>query len=330
MDKLKVHRWARYGHERLYVSHEDGSQLGYFDVKSGHFHAEDSAHLPFLAQAVTEYSAGAVPTPQRSDIQCPTPPPDRSVAPITNPLDLPPLELGTPSGSLTRPPTAPPPPLAEAPQPPPLPEWRDLSQTAAGAAARERALAEREAQGAVRHVVSRIVGAKTEERAWRIGADGEQAVAAQLKRLGHPWRVLHAVPVGERGSDIDHVVIGPAGVFTVNAKHHPHTSIWVGGDTVMVGGRRVPYVRNSRHEARRASKLLSRHTGWPVPVVGLIAVVGAHDGFTIKRQPEDGAVVIVQRRRISQYLRTLPLRLDSHQIDAVFDIARRSTTWRQT
>jgi hypothetical protein len=101
------------------------------------------------------------------------------------------------------------------------------------------------------------VGARTEERAWRIGADGEQAVAAQLTRLGPSWRVLHAVRVGDHGSDIDHVVIGPAGVFTVNAKHHPNTSIWVGGDTFMVNGQRVPYVRNSRHEARRAARRLS-------------------------------------------------------------------------
>ncbi|MDP9431276.1 MAG: NERD domain-containing protein [Actinomycetota bacterium] len=54
---------------------------------------------------------------------------------------------------------------------------------------------------------------KTDERAWRIGADGEKAVAARLAELGDRWRVLHAVPVGERGSDIDHVVIGPRLAF---------------------------------------------------------------------------------------------------------------------
>jgi len=32
--------------------------------------------------------------------------------------------------------------------------------------------------------VSRLVGAKTDERARRIGADGEQAVAAQISHLG--------------------------------------------------------------------------------------------------------------------------------------------------
>jgi len=121
--------------------------------------------------------------------------------------------------------------------------------------------------------------------------------------------------------------IGHDDVFTANAKHHRRTSIWVGGDTFMVNGQRVPYMRNSRHEARRASKLLTTHAGLSVGVVGLIAVIGAHNGLKIKRQPEDGAVMLLERRRITQYLQHLPPRLGVREIEAVFDVAHRSTTW---
>jgi hypothetical protein len=197
----------------------------------------------------------------------------------------------------------------------------------AGAAARERALAERAAQGRVRHVLARIVGAHTDERAWRIGADGEQAVADQLTKLGPQWRVLHAVRVGEHGSDIDHVAIGPGGVFTVNAKHHPDKSIWVGGDTFLVNGRPVPYIRNSRHEARRAARLLTEQAGFPVETTGVIAVMGAHRGFTVKKQPEDGEVLVVPRKRIAQLLLKTSPRLTDRQTQAIFEVARRSSTW---
>jgi hypothetical protein len=208
------------------------------------------------------------------------------------------------------------------------PAWEDISGHQAGSAVQEQALAAREAQGKVRHFLARVLDVKTEERAWRVGAAGEQAVAAQLAKLGPEWRVLHSIEVGDRGSDIDHVVIGPGGVLTVNAKNHPNTMIWVGGDTFMVNGQRVPYIRNSRYEAKRAGRLLSEQAGFPVTVLGVIAVMGAHKGFKIKKQPEDGAVVIVQRRRIAQYLQRLPRRLTDREIEAIYDVARRSTTWR--
>jgi len=172
------------------------------------------------------------------------------------------------------------------------------------------------------------VGAKTNERAWRIGADGEEAVADQLAKLGPQWQVLHAVRVGDRGSDIDHVVIGPAGVFTVNAKHHPHANVWVGGDTFLVNGQRAPYVRNSRHEALRAAQLLTEQAGFPVEVTGVIAVIGAHKGFTVKKQPEDGAVIVTPRKRISQIILKRPPQLTPLEINAIYQVARRSTTWQ--
>lgn len=300
MTEWIVRRWARYGHERLYAETPGGTALGYLDVKTGRYHSDDLANLPLLEKAIGDHLAA-------QGVQAPAPVGADAAASVI-------AAMGAPGAAIP----------VEAPA---EPDWQDISGTAAGAAARERALAERAAQGRVRGALARFVGAKTEERAWRIGADGEQAVAAQLAKLGPDWRVLHAVRVGERGSDIDHVVIGPAGVFTVNAKHHPNTSIWVGGDTFMVNGQRVPYIRNSRHEARRAARLLTGRVGFPVTATGVIAVVGAHKGFTIKKQPEDGAVAVVQRRRISQLLLKMPRRLTTREIEVIFDVARRSTTW---
>jgi len=47
----------------------------------------------------------------------------------------------------------------------------------------------------------------------------------RLLRRSPRWRVLHSVPLRDaRGAvrgDIDHVLIGPPGVVTINTKHHP-------------------------------------------------------------------------------------------------------------
>jgi Nuclease-related domain len=72
--------------------------------------------------------------------------------------------------------------------------------------------------------------------AWRRGAAGERRTArvlAALERQG--WAVLHdlALP-GSRGN-IDHLVIGPGGVFVIDSKHyrgrlqlHPSRRLWHG------------------------------------------------------------------------------------------------------
>lgn len=302
MTEWIVRRWARYGNERLYAETPGGTALGYLDLKTGRYHSDDITNLPLLERAVSDHLIAHQPV-------LPT---EIRVEPAHRLPEVKSAEV----------PAAPPPLRAEEEQ------WTDISGTRAGGAARERAIAERQAQGRVRNMVARLMGVKTDERAWRIGADGEEAVAEQLAKLGPQWRVLHAVRVGENGADIDHVVIGPAGVFTVNAKNHPYKSIWVGGETFMINGHRVPYIRNSRHEARRAARLLSQRAGFPVEAIGLVAVMGAHNGFNIKNQPDDGKVVIVQRKRISHLLLTLPQRLAAPEIDAIYDVARRSSTWR--
>lgn len=180
----------------------------------------------------------------------------------------------------------------------------------------------------VKSVLARVLGVHSDERAWRIGADGEEKVAAQLAKLVRKdarWRVLHAIPVGTRGSDIDHLVVGPAGVFTINAKHHPGAKVWVGGNTVMVDGFKQPYVRNSRHEAARASKLLTHACGFAVHVEGLIVTVNAGD-VVVKSQPE--GVSVVPRMQVAKWLRRHGEIHDESSVDTIYEAARRSTTWR--
>src|SRR5207237_10470926 len=81
----------------------------------------------------------------------------------------------------------------------------DLAWRRPGSGARDQARRAREA-APVRTVLARLMGVHTTERAWRLGAEGEEIVGAQLGRLGAKaprWRVLHAVHVGEEGAAMD-------------------------------------------------------------------------------------------------------------------------------
>jgi hypothetical protein len=58
----------------------------------------------------------------------------------------------------------------------------------------------------------------------------------------------------------------------------------------------------------------------------MTAVMGAHKDLKIRKQPEEKAVVTVQRGRVSQFIQSVPPRLSYGEIEAIYD-ARRSTTW---
>jgi hypothetical protein len=144
-------------------------------------------------------------------------------------------------------------------------------------------------------------------------------------KLGDGWHWIHAVPVGENGSDIDHVVIGPAGVFTLNAKRHPGRKAWIAEWAVMVNGTKTDYLRNSRFEAARASTLLSSACGFSITVKAVIVFVDLNH-FTVKQMPKD--VHVVTRTRLVNWLQSLHTTLDPATVETVFAKARLSTTWQ--
>jgi hypothetical protein len=200
---------------------------------------------------------------------------------------------------------------------------RDLAANTAGAAARAKR-DEVNAEAPFVNLVARVFGVKTEERNWRVGAKGEEKVAKELRKLGTGWNVLHAVEVGDRGSDIDHVVIGPAGVFTLNTKRHPRAKAWAAEHAVLLNGQRTHYLRNSRHEGQRAARLLTSACGFAVAVLPAIVFVDL-ESFTVKSQPAD--VHVTTRRRLVAWLDSLPVVLDETTLEKIYAQARLSTTW---
>lgn len=101
---------------------------------------------------------------------------------------------------------------------------------------------------------------------WYRGVIGERRVADLLTQLGDAWTVLHSVPAGVKGRDIDHLVIGPAGVFTINTKYSPGKDVWSAGYGMRVGGFKCDsYVQAALSEVRQAESALSRVSGLTVP-----------------------------------------------------------------
>jgi hypothetical protein len=174
----------------------------------------------------------------------------------------------------------------------------------------------------------RTFDAKTDERAFRVGAKGEEAVGARLDRLEERgWHVLHSIPVGKGKSDIDHLLIGPGGAYTINTKNHPDKRVWVGQHAIRVGGHTTRYLPVARYEAERAERLLTAAVGFPVPVRAVLVILTGTlvPQVTIKQMPED--VLVLDRMDVPRVFKRAPQRLIEEQVALVYEQARRSTLW---
>lgn len=203
-----------------------------------------------------------------------------------------------------------------------------LNERIPGQAVIEKLLADRQGMPE-RSFVGRVFGVdplSPDNHSWYKGALGEVAVGRLLERLGSDWTVLHAVPVGVGTSDIDHVLIGPAGVFTINTKNHMGQSVWVAGRTLMVAGKKQRHLYNAGFEASRAAKLLSRVVNHSVEVTGVVVIV-APKSMTIRERPS--GVAVVTDRQLLRWLNGRPIVLTPTQIALVTAAAARPGTWHR-
>lgn len=162
-------------------------------------------------------------------------------------------------------------------------------------------------------------------RIWYSGALGEIVVANALAQLGDAWTVLHGVPVGSGNSDIDHVILGPGGIFTITVKNHPGKKIWIGGSTFLVNGYKQDYMRNSAHEAARASGQLSTVTGRPVTVTPLIVVVNPASITTGRKHPR---VAVVSSNTLMRWLMKHPRVMSDRAVAHLSMFAEERSTWQ--
>lgn len=161
---------------------------------------------------------------------------------------------------------------------------------------------------------------------WYKGALGEIEVGRILSGLGPGYEVLHAVPVGKADSDIDHVVIGPAGVFTLNTKNHSGQKVWVAGGTFMVGGHKPPHIHSSVFEAKRAAKRLSTAAGRPVEVAAMLVLIEPVS-LDIKSRPD--GVEILTASRLKRWLSRQPQRLQAAEVEHIAAAARAPGVWHE-
>jgi hypothetical protein len=157
------------------------------------------------------------------------------------------------------------------------------------------------------------------------GALGEIVVAKVLAQLGPDWTVLHDVPVGSEQRDIDHLIIGPAGIYTISTKNHSGKRIRIGGSTFIVNGQRLNYVREALREAARAGETLGLVSGRPVVVTPLIVVVNPAKLVVDAKPPR---VTVLPLNDLKLWLDNRPRVMTDRAVVHFSLFADEASTWR--
>ena len=112
----------------------------------------------------------------------------------------------------------------------------------------------------------------TQARAWQRGAAGERHTARLLDRLGRDGYVIfHDLAMPDSPANLDHLVLGPSGVFVIDSKQWTG-SVCQGGDGLVWHNqyRLDRTLATIRWQAETLGELLG------VPVAPLVCVHGAH------------------------------------------------------
>ena len=133
------------------------------------------------------------------------------------------------------------------------------------------------------------------------GARGEEAMAGMLARLPDDWHVYHDFVAGKY--HVDHVLVGPAGVFAVETKNWRDQVVLESGE--LIAGGHVPDhppIAQATAEAKAVGAEFSR-AGWTGEVFPVVCFASGtfKDGFA-----QSGKVLVANAEAFMKWLVTQP------------------------
>ena len=194
-----------------------------------------------------------------------------------------------------------------------------------------REVVDAEAAARPRTRLERILGTRALSPDARRAFDtalGDAAVGPALEQLGQRWDVLHDVPVGG-GRTIDHIAIGPGGVYAIRAVHCAGADVVIEGAALTIGGVARDDLVDLAESAAVAQRLLGVAGAEAIPAVDVTVVplfVAVDPGRIVTRVPPEGVGVI----ELPQLRRTLAHgrpRRSGDVVASISDIADRPMTW---
>jgi hypothetical protein len=150
------------------------------------------------------------------------------------------------------------------------------------------------------------------------------AVAESLAGLGPRWDVLHDLPLPD-GRFLDHLIVGPAGVFALRAMHVPGPQLVIDGDQ-LAWGRRTENLGQLRADAGAVAERLALG-GAPVEVRPAVVVVG--EAKCVVRLPAHG-IQVVALSQLERWLGSRRRVLAGEDVAELSNAVDRPDNWPET
>lgn len=146
--------------------------------------------------------------------------------------------------------------------------------------------------------------------AWRTGAEGERKTGAILDRLLDGYIVIHDLRMPGGRGNIDHVVIGPTGVFNVETKNYKN-GVTIRGGVPRSNGRRLDKVVDQAQRQSNALNALTQATVTPIVCV--------HGGVEVGwfQKPTVDGVRFCSGKRLRKVLVEGPNRLTTDEVHRI-------------
>jgi hypothetical protein len=170
----------------------------------------------------------------------------------------------------------------------------------------------------VTQILGRVVGRDSAGRIAEVRQ--ERSVARRLRRLPVDWAVINDLNLRALPHNVDHVAIGPGGIFCLSTSDHRGSSVWVTEESIRVNNYPVDHLSKARARSRALHRDLGAALGRDVHVRTVVVVRTNH--LSIRTQPLGGCVV--EARRICSWLRNRPTVMGAAEVSSVVAALRRA------
>ena len=99
---------------------------------------------------------------------------------------------------------------------------------------------------------------------YKLGIAGEEFTAKILESLGSEYKILHSIPFSEHKKDLDHIVIGPTGIYIINSKNYRAKSLLIDDEYIVYNKKRLSDPIDLQRDVRYVENLFKVKNVFPI------------------------------------------------------------------